>query len=400
MTQTHRSTLILRSFTVQWLSLIYLQKFAVPSSQLPVGLTTIVLMVGLAHLLVRGIVSLNATRLLLAFLFVASCLITSPFSSEWSWPSFLLLSAFVVTCALELPIDDGTMRQVVRRFQYLMYIPALIVLAQRLAISFGPGEIFNIEPYVPQAFLVHGYNYSSEFRGDVTRPNGAFFLEPSFASGFLAIACIAESLVEGRWWRRVFFGAACVATYAATGMLMLAVAAVVGIVRAAPPRRLAGLAILVASLSLAVMAVPTLATAPTLATRLRLDEVLDERSSAFSRLSMPVTSIAETLAKRPTLFMGAGAGAIDESAGVAWPIAKVLFEYGVLSGVLYLALMGFGVSRPYNAALSISFLIIFHFTGGYLLEPSWMGILVLFCTMPVRGLGYGLGLATALKRPS
>lgn len=396
MTQTHRSALIVRSYTVQWLSLIYLQKFAAPSTQLPIGVTAIVLLCGLAHLLLRGIVSVNATRLVVACLCIASCLITSPFSSQWSWPSFVLLSAFILTCVLEVSIDAGTMRRAALRFQYLMCVPALIVLAQRMAISFGPGEIFNIEWYVPSALLVQGYNYASEFRGDVTRPNGAFFLEPSFASGFLAVACIAESLTDGRWWRRAFFGGACIATYAATGMLMLALAVVVGTMTAAPPRRLAGVAILVASLASVSLVVTA---APTLATRLRLDEVLDERSSAFSRLSMPAINMVETLANRSTPLLGAGAGAIDESAGVAWPIVKVLFEYGVLSGILYLALMGFGVSRPHNAALSVSFLIIFHFTGGYLMEPSWMGLLVLFCTMPVKGARAGDGLPPAASGP-
>ena len=72
--------------------------------------------------------------------------------------------------------------------------------------------------------------------------------------------------------------------------------------------------------------------------------------------------------------------------GGAWPILKLTNEYGVITMFAFVFLYASAFFGGYNIPVKIATTVIFHFTGGYLLD-SWIVqfFALIFCmTEPVR----------------
>ena len=181
-----------------------------------------------------------------------------------------------------------------------------------------------MEKLLPHSIMLPGYTYAVEFGfgTGVIRPNGFFFLEPSFASGCLATAAVVDLLAFRRVKWAAFFGCGCLATYGSTGVVVLGVFALCWLSRKSP--------ILVATFIVAAIAVMTVIAADAgLMSALRFDELTNERSSGFSRLVSPLIWLIRLIMDGRYFFKGDGAGSVAEDVGSAWPVVKLTYEYGL-----------------------------------------------------------------------
>jgi hypothetical protein len=86
------------------------------------------------------------------------------------------------------------------------------------------------------------------------------------------------------------------------------------------------------------------------------------------------------------LLTGTGAGSSTAALGNAWPVVKLINEYGLVSTVLFVALYLMAFARSYNVPLAMAISLMFHFTGGYLLDGVIVQLMaVIFCMVVPLG---------------
>jgi hypothetical protein len=267
-------------------------------------------------------------------------------------------------------------------FQDAMLLGAAMVILQLAwQAAFGLGNAPNLEKFVPKLLLLQGFNYAAPITwGEAfIRPNGLFFLEPSFVSSFLASALLVELMFFRRMWRILFYGGALLGTVAATGILMVLVAAVPLLAG----RR--GRVVMLAALAGALGVAAAYYTGVLGHLTGRFAELGMRNSSGFQRLVAPLEQLGGVFAEPSHLVTGVGAGNAVEMNVSLWPLAKVMVEYGALPGMLFLVAVAACMLRSANAPLALALFVAFNFTGGFLLNPvTVIQILVLVSLLAVR----------------
>jgi hypothetical protein len=192
------------------------------------------------------------------------------------------------------------------------------------------------------------------------------------ASAFTASAAILEISYFRRRWCTVLMIAATVLSMAATGIMMLVIAAPFLLSRVSP--RVATAAVIATLATLTVMLILDIPL-PMMA---RTEELQEVNSSGGQRVTVPAADLARLLFDPTILFIGNGAASTPPTVGQVWPLAKLLREYGLLATVSFLVLYFLGVSRPSNVPLKVSLSIVYFFAGGNLLQPALVNMLILF----------------------
>jgi hypothetical protein len=271
-----------------------------------------------------------------------------------------------------------------RNFINLMIVPASIGLCQYgIQKITGGGDPISIEPFMPKSFLLQGFVYDAHYPMwyDVfQRPNGLFFLEPSFFSFFTASAAIIEITYFQRPTLIALMTMATIFSFGGTGLTMLVVAAPLLLARQSP--RLV--------LPLVIVGIVGLVSVWMLGTNLpllsRMNELDTGGASGSMRLVVPLNRLIELLSDPSYLFTGTGAGSTTSDLGSAWPMLKLTKEYGIITMFAFMLLYASVFVGSYNIPVKIAAAIIFHFTGGYLLDSLIVQFFTLiFCmTEPVR----------------
>jgi hypothetical protein len=126
----------------------------------------------------------------------------------------------------------------------------------------------------------------------------------------------------------------------------------------------------------------------------RVDELHKGDSSGGGRLMLPAFQFVTLLFDPSYLLTGDGAGSVTPSNGgvgvtlmLAWPIVKLLSEYGLLAMVSFIIFYMSGIAGNFNLPLKVTLSIVYFFTGGYLLTPTLVGLLAILCfiVVPVKG---------------
>ena len=115
-------------------------------------------------------------------------------------------------------------REVLASFQRIAVIIASLGVLQYVVQFFvGPTLAFPVENFFPEAFKVTQFNMQgyTEYGSEVYRTNGVFMLEPSFYAQFLAVAVIIELLMRRRLWAIGLFLCGMVVSYSGTGLMVL-----------------------------------------------------------------------------------------------------------------------------------------------------------------------------------
>jgi hypothetical protein len=367
-------------FTVLFFTLIYLQKIAFHFGAFEISIVLPVIFGSLGVMAIFSRLEVSAMRLLVYCLFFGAAAFSQlQVEVPYSAPSMLIMLLMYLPMVVMWRVSEEEHLRIMRIFLKLMLVPVGMVALQLASqMVFGLGNMPNIEKVLPAALLRTGYNYDNiiQFGQAFKRPNGLFFLEPSFISCFIGCALVIELNYFRRPLWMAIFGVGLVGTFAATGQVLVAVALPFLIFKQS--QRMIALALLAAALG--AVAMVAMGKGVNIA---RLGELGSANTSGYIRLVAPVQQLFETLARPDVLFTGAGAGNIDHSRSSPWPVTKLIYEYGALTAVSFALLLFTALWRTASKGLAIALFFIVNFTGGYLLEPVAMTLFTTLCCMPV-----------------
>jgi hypothetical protein len=267
----------------------------------------------------------------------------------------LLMVTLYVAYVFYLPRQADATAQALRFFLGLATLVALAGVAQYgLQLTVGARYAFPIENFVPDAFIIRGFNMQAPIAyGEAAyRVNGIVFSEPSFFSQFMAVAIVVELLTSKRLLPVALYGLALLLSYSGTGFILLAICLPLILIT----RRHWGLLWLI---------IGALALAMALGSYLDLDKLTGRlgefgavRSSAHARFVAGFDVLAQYLWPDPVkALFGYGAGAFPGYAvRMPFPVAemtlfKMIFEYGLLGAALYFAFIFYCVFRSSAPAI-------------------------------------------------
>jgi hypothetical protein len=246
----------------------------------------------------------------------------------------------------------------------------------------GSAAAFPIEHFVPDAYRTQGYNDMAvlSYGSHIYKATGFVMLEPSYFCQLCALGLTAELVHKSRAWRLMAYVAAIVVSYSGTGLLVLAVTLPMLVIA---HRRwdlvlkglvvLAVLALLIQPLNLGV-------------TLNRLTEFNSSGSSAYERFVGWTDLFADKVWNNPSrALFGYGSGSFfDMAAGYRageMTHAKIIFEFGVLGGLLYFAFIFYcllGARAP--LVLRMGILVAYFMNGAY--SPSLTGFALTLLLWP------------------
>lgn len=370
-----------------------LAKLAVP----PLGAMGIA--IGMFLTLVAGAWGLASGRLLLDARVLAGFAILFAFAGigpmlrgeAYSLPSLVFLmvlhAPYVLVAAAGKAPDVESMQRLFSRL--CLFVAWCGIVQFGIQFVIGPVLAFPAENLVPEALQVQAFNKQGPlaYGYDIYRSNGVFMLEPSFFSQLMAIGIAFELAVTGAWWRAAVMAVALVLSYSGTGMIVLAVCLpVVAMVyqrwQLVPMAVLAAVAIVVGAdylnLDLFVS---------------RAGEFQSTGSSAFARFVGGFYLFEQFLWDEPLrALFGYGAGTFkDYAPQVSVPVAemavpKMVFEFGLLGGLLYFGLLGWVVFRsPAPFILRLSVYVTYFLSGNYIVFSHGLALSLLVWPNDLRG---------------
>jgi hypothetical protein len=246
----------------------------------------------------------------------------------------------------------------------------------------------------PDALLPHAEHVNIQLfsaTGQLTKSNGIFMSEAGTMSQIVAVAILIEVIEFRRPWYLIVLTSGFLVAYSGTGASILLVSFPVAFL----VTRRAQLPLLLVCLfaaGLFAMGIIHLS-----AFTERVGEFQDTQASGFERFVAPFWMAAEyfstaTLsgASLSGLLFGNGSGHIFVphlgyyvSGSSTW--FKLVFEYGLIGAFLFACFVGscFRRSRcPAPVIVGIAFNYLF--TGNTLLDPVWLTIIVVLCTLRPR----------------
>lgn len=362
-----------RFMTFQLFCLIYLQKFGLFTASFPLSITMLVLVTGVWSAATFGYLRISLPRLAFYLTFIGTCLVSQSLAAEGSFPSLMQVVLLYTSMIVFMTVSRAEYWQIMNRFVMMLILPAIIVIIQySYQKATGHSNPISMNQMLPKSVLMQGFYYEDFYPWYSTfmRPNGFFFLEPSFASAFLATGAIIEITYFRRLGYFVLLSVATVLTLGATGMSMLVIAAPLLLSRESPwITVLVVAAVLIALFGAFLLDLPL----PLVS---RLTELGDSNSSGGGRMLLPALTLVERLSDISYFLIGDGAGSIDRRM-LAWPLLKVLTEYGLIAMMSFVALYAVSIWGADNFALKVALSVVYLFTGGYLLDPVMLELLVL-----------------------
>lgn len=324
------------------------QRLSIPNLSIPI--ITPLMFVWMVLVLWARVAEVNARRLLLwllatsvsgSLVILQVLFVSQPFVSVNSW-------AFWVAIWLPLVLqlrrrDAGTYRRALRGIGHVGLgmgaLSLLFTLTQLVGIDYRDwvGQI------VPSPFLVNGYviSYPIVYGSELYKSNAWITLEPSFLSFMLGVCVVAAILARLHWVKVMVIFAGLLCTTAGSGLAIVIAFAVLTVVSGRARR-------------LRSYAVPGIALGALFTTTLlgeaitgRLTEVGNSRSSTSLRTIEPYLYLWPQWTADPLVpFIGRGPGSsawVIDNLGILGLLvpspAKMLFDYGLIGGILLVALM-------------------------------------------------------------
>ncbi len=357
---------------------IYLQKFAVGPLTSQVSLPLLIMLGHIGYMLIAGRMQFSPLRLACYLLFAGSCFISQETSvARFSLPSLLELLLIYSFLTVTTFVSESAYQLIMKRFISMMIIPAVIVFVQYFYSKMtGLEDPISMTHLFPKSVLMQGYFYEAHYPWNATfqRPNGFFFLEPSFVSMFTAAAAIIELTYFRRTWHALLMIGATAFSLGGTGLTMLLIAAPFLLARQKLP-----VILFVVFGALAAFSVATALNLP-IPLLSRLGELTYSGASGEDRIMIPAQQFLRLLSDPSFFLAGTGAGSTTAAFGNAWPVVKLTNEYGLLTAVLFITLYLMAVARSYNMPLAIAISLVFNFTGGYLLDGVVIQFMaIMFC---------------------
>jgi hypothetical protein len=372
------------------LAVTFLQRVAVPLGTFQIPLSVPIAYLALVVFFMSGRVRVNTIGFLLYAAAIFLMIVTMYAEKAWFSPfSFFYLAGLYVIYLFSIDVDRPQYLRCLEIYQKFMIVMALIAILQFVE-QVTTHTMFSLFDWLPDQFWLRGYNtrptlgYGSEFH----KANGEFFLEPSFLSQYLAVAIIIEILFFGRWKRMALYGMAMFCSFSGTGMILLAVFAVVSVIKA---RRYE----LLYPVPLLLIALFFLQDNPYVeAITGRVGEFGAQGSSASVRFETPNTALLDFITHDFTAFLiGKGPGIVDQLGIIRhygqanYPaLHKLLIEYGLIGTAPFMAFIVWSFfARPRSRVLAGAFFIMYMLLSGSLLQPHTIYLFyVLGILMPIQ----------------
>ncbi len=255
--------------------------------------------------------------------------------------------------------------------QYLIQFAGIRIFA--FMTVFPPLKPFLIEPFF-------NYHPVTHYGSEILRSNGLFLLEPSTFSQILVLGFLADFFVRRDWRFMPVYALAYLTTYAGTGLLAFALAAVIAIIIA--PREVPRLGIFAVIGLVMTVAAALLFPAQFESIAGRATELNATGSSGYARYVSQFGALDAILGETRTLI-GYGPGALERAVfypqGSGNPAFKLVVDYGFLGLIVFTIFFVFTLWRSWLALITLFLLINFQLGGGNLLFPPLVILAAIVC---------------------
>ncbi len=368
----------------------FLQKFAVPVGGAQLYFAFFFMM-GLTAV---GILSGRLEIRTKAFAFYLAmvgglCLTQLLGSGEISFSSLMLLLVMHIFYIFGLKKGTVEPNRQFLLFQKIMCACAVLGIIQFvLQFIAGPDIAFFVDTMLPDAFVQQGYNEMNPINGggEIYKSTAFFFLEPAIYCQFLAVGLIVEMVYFKNIKRLILLIVAIALTFSGTGLICIFLLAPIYLLQ---QRKFFILSAAIVTVMLAPFWAPVIGLERVVD---RASEFGSRHSSGYARFFSIIPSLNTYVFTSPsgTLF-GTGAGSIlgilnnaslDYAAhNPSW--GKMLFEYGILGGLLYFMFMGYLIMKGQGsgfvkAALFLTFMVL----GEYVVTPTVHGLILALLIWP------------------
>jgi hypothetical protein len=369
---------------------LFFQRFIFHFGGRTAALSIVLAAVILVHQFVAGRILIQYDRLLwfllLALAATASLLLNFDKSSLTSYGLFLVIYFMFTLCHSSTPDQYG---ETLKAFQFVILILSCLAIAQFPAqFIVNPRTLLMFFWIFPDSLLPYhaGMNTMGIIGpAGLVKSNGIFLNEASTMSQMAALAILIEVVEFRRPRYLIVLSIGFLLACGGTGISIL----LIGLPLALVLNRRAQQPILLASVfAMALFATGVIHLS---AFTSRVGEFQEVGSSGFTRFVSPFWMAAEYFDTTSLLgfFFGNGLGHGFEprygsysysASGDTW--FNLLYEYGLLGAFVFTCFLGCCFRRSWcPAALTVGLVYNYLFTANSLLDPSYLMIIVVLCTL-------------------
>lgn len=333
---------------VAFVGVFLFQRFAVPG--LPISLTVPLLLLWAALAVFRGVVEIDLTRTVwwlaasgvTALLLVAQiAFVTFPLISVNSWLLWIITWLPMMFRFIDRSpsAHQVTLRAIGTAGGWISGLSVLFIGVQVAGVSYR--DLFA--EYVPASLQLQGFviTYPIAWGSPIYKANAWLALEPSFLSFMLGVALVSALASRRHPALVIWIAAGILCTTAGSGIAIVGIYVVVALLRGQGRHLVRYIAIAIPAALIAGL------TALGDSILDRVGEASDARSSTALRVFEPYTHlIPQWLADPAKFLIGGGPGSsqrvVDDLGilGLLVPTpAKMLYDYGLLGGLLMIALV-------------------------------------------------------------
>jgi hypothetical protein len=381
-------------------SALFLQRFAVPFPGTSLALNLIPLAVILLQQFLSGKLLIQFDRLfwLLATALVATCSLLLNFDSTMltSYFMFLVLYSLLI---LSRPSTPERYESTLQAFQTLVLIISYLAVMQFVAQFVVDGrQLIKFYGMVPDFLLVRIFEVADPEAGgmhtiipitygsSILKSNGIFLNEPSGLSQITALGILIEVLQFRRPRYLLVMALGVLMSYSGTGVMLLLFSLPLFSLRNS---RAALSALLIVIFALGLFATGIIDSSLFLG---RVGEFDDTHQSGFQRFVAPFWLAAANFdtASLLTLLVGSGPGSEKLIASATWygghgvTWIKLLIEYGIIGWFIFICFLASSFRKAICPRLLVPAMFFYYFfIDGMLLNPSFVTVAIVLCTLQV-----------------
>ena len=394
------------------ISLIFLQRFAIPVGGFQLPLVLLFSVVSVMILFFSKKIEMDKKRLTVYLIAISGLCIASLYGlhtfKNVGITSLVSLVVFYIPF-LFINKNKGSLSYIFSVYQGSMIIVAILGIMQFSLQLAGLGFIDPIQK-IPAQLLLTDYNTQNPlyFGSPYIKANGMFLLEPSFFSKMLALGIVIEFLTRKRLLVLSFFFIGMLVSFSGTGFIILAIASIPILLKLKPIK----IMMLVILLSIPTYFLFDQGYGDIFIDR--IEEFNTPNTSANVRFVAPWLTYKEFIdfEDQGTIIFGLGAGTLtdyhgreytfDELSTVyytahATPYIKLFVEYGLIGGLFFVFFLIYTlISHSQYRLLTACLFINYSFLSNSLLEPP---TIILCFILGVFATGNWKAEVEEMKRP-
>lgn len=335
----------------------------------------------LGLLALRGSVEIRPLALLGVLAFFTLCTATA-MANDSKFTSIFYVYLNYLPLIFCVKITKTSYTRFIKIHQTMMFFAAMLVFTDwgfQAAGKWMP----NMEHFMPPALRFFNFNYiqALQWGAKYTKPNGFFFLETSYVAQYMAVAFVIEFCMFRRTLHLGVYIAALVVSFGGTGYSLL----LLSLPMMALYARTKTVGLALALIPLALLLAANFGLFDNIMHR--MNEFNETGSSGDQRFAGQLRELGRQIVNPEVMIKGIGPGNMEQGTGIVWvPPVKATVEYGVLTGIVYLALIFYcaftkGTPLPVAYVTLIQFLLL---NGGFLVPINIFYLIVMSCMVKIK----------------